>query len=285
MVRREVGHDAFGLGRGETGECAGRREVEGAGEDREPAQGVAAGRLEPADAPRDGAPQRLLTCVAADLVGLQVERVLDEVEQVADRDRPGTAGDQLQGQGQPVDPAGDLGQHRAFGAAGGEHAAVGEPFGEEPYGVPDRKRAERQHPLANHRQRHPRGHHEPDTGAAREDGPGQLGRGSEHPLGLVDEHDHVAGLQGPDQARDAVIRGERHPGGDGQCRGQVLGVPRLVAGQRDMDDVVVGRQPRADVGEQPGLAHTTRPGDRDQPSTVGQRLEHARHLGLATDRG
>ena len=117
VVRREVGHHAFGLGRSETSERAGSREVESSGEDGEPEQRDPAGRLEPADAPRDGAPQRLLTCVAADLVGLQVERVLDDVEQVADRDRRGTAGDQLQSQGQPVDAAGDLGQHRAFGRA------------------------------------------------------------------------------------------------------------------------------------------------------------------------
>ena len=244
--------------------------MEGAGEDGEPEQGVPAGRLEPADAPRDGAPQRLLPRIAADLVGLEVERVLDHVEQVADRDRPGAAGDQLERQGQPVDAPGDLGQHRAVGGAGRGHAAVGEPFGEEPYGVLLRQRPERQHPLADDRQRHPRGHHEPDTRAAREDGPGQLGRGSEHPLGLVDEHDHVAGLQGADQACHAVVRGERHPRGDGQRRGQVLGVPRLVPGQRDMHDVVVGRERRADVGEQPGLAHAARAGDRDQPAAVAQ---------------
>ena len=110
------------------------------------------------------------------------------------------------------------------------------------------------------------------------------GRRSEHPLRLVDEHDDVAGLQGTDQARHAVVGGQRHARGDGKGRGQVLGVARLMPGQRHVHDVVVGRERRADVGEQPGLAHAPRAGDRDQPTSIAQGAEHAGHLGLATDR-
>ena len=186
VVAGEDRHRAFDLGRGAR-DGPGRRGGEGPGEDGDPAQHGPARRLEPVEAPREGVAQRVLPVGQAAGVGREVERAVDQVEQLADRHRAEEPATSSSARGRPstrraTRPAPGLRRRAMRRGQRRGAAAVGEPLGEQPYGrggphgaeghPPGRPwpAAEQHHPFADDRQRRARGHDEPDPGAAGEDG-------------------------------------------------------------------------------------------------------------------
>ena len=291
----ETGDHGRGVARGAEagGQPLGGRQVDAPREhgDGVEQQGVVVG--EAAERPGDRVAQRAVAGVGVGSPGLeQVERAVEPGVEVADRERAHPSGRQLEGEGQPVEPPGDVGHE-------GRVPQIDLQIGLAPAGV-GQERVDRGHAggharaLLGHRQR-PDAHEvlggqteglagrgeQGHPGAGVHQGGAQVAHGGEHVLAVVEDEQGVGlGERVAGSGHEVVAAGaQAECGGDGGGDATSVGD----RGQLDQHDRA------ARVGEvggrfqrQPGLADAARPDDGDEALGGGPPAQE-RELVLAAD--
>ncbi|MDX6419995.1 MAG: hypothetical protein QOG28_4615 [Trebonia sp.] len=271
---------------GELAVCADRfrrRDVEAAGEDRQPRPQQLLGRRAQRVAPLDRGPQRLVARrPRAPAAGEQPQPVVDELGHLAQRQRAQPDGGELDGQGNAVEPPADRDDVREVLLRHAEtrHRRRG-PLREQLNGVRlarrvlarvrHRQRAQLQEGLARRVKRLPARRQDGDAWRLAEDGARKRrARVDEVLAGIEDEQQ----LAVADEAEQRVELGSLVSLGVGELGERKPGRDRVreqpgIAHPRQLDQVhavaeTVGRLARHPHRE-PGLADPASPGDGDEP--------------------